>query len=123
MFELKIKGEFSSAHLLREYDGKCKNLHGHNWKVEIEVFKEELDAIGMVADFGLLKSKMNEILDIVDHQCLNDLDHFKKVNPTSENIAKYIYAQYSKVIDPIKVKSVSVWESDSSCVKYYEESA
>ncbi|HBG62360.1 MAG: 6-carboxytetrahydropterin synthase QueD [Omnitrophica WOR_2 bacterium RIFOXYB2_FULL_38_16] len=122
MFELKIKGEFSSAHLLREYDGKCKNLHGHNWKVDIEVYKKELDPIGMVADFGFLKSKMNEVLEILDHRFLNDLDYFKQSNPTSENIAKYIYAEYAKVIDPIKVKSVSVWESDSACVKYYEDS-
>lgn len=123
MFELKIKGEFSSAHLLREYDGKCKNLHGHNWKVEIKVCKQELDPIGMVADFGLLKAKMNEVLEVLDHKCLNELDYFKEANPTSENIAKYIYVEYSKVIDPIKVKSVSVWESDGSCVKYYQDSA
>lgn len=122
MFELKIKGEFSSAHFLRQYEGKCKNLHGHNWKVEIVVCKEGLDSIGMVADFGLLKAKMNEVLDVLDHKCLNDLDHFQEVNTTSENIAKYIYEEYCRIIGPIQVKSVSVWESDSSCVKYYKDS-
>jgi len=110
---------FEAAHKL-EWHEKCKNLHGHNWKVEIVVYKEDLDSIGMVADFGLLKSKMNEVLDILDHKCLNELEYFEGLNPTSENIAKYIYLQYTKVIDPIKVKSVSVWESDSSCVKYYQ---
>ena len=115
---MAIKGEFSSAHYLRGYKGKCKNLHGHNWKVEIIIIADELDEIGMVADFGFLKSKMNGILEITDHVCLNDLEYFEEINPTSENIAKYLFDEYVKVIKPFKVKSVQVWESENSSVRF-----
>src|SRR5665648_546420 len=91
MYNLKVQGTFSSAHNLRGYKGKCEDLHGHNWIVEVVISSAQLDDIGMVLDFKYLKKKLNVILEQMDHKYLNKLVYFKKINPTSENIAKYIY--------------------------------
>lgn len=121
MFELSIKGDIASAHFLRGYEGKCKNLHGHTWHIEVYMASERLDDIGMVADFIDLKEKLRGFLVHIDHVCLNDLDYFKEINPTTENIAKYIYENFQKEIDPLKINKVRVWESDSASVTYYEQ--
>ena len=120
MFELSIKGDFSSAHFLRQYEGKCQHLHGHNWKLEVFVASTELNGSGMVADFGELKKQLKIVLAHLDHVCLNEIDFFKDNNPTAENIAKYIYDEFSKVIEPLKVSKVRVWETDNNSVTYYE---
>jgi len=120
MFEIAIKGDIASAHYLRKYEGKCKNLHGHTWNVEVVMISEELDEIGMVADFRVLKKQLKEFLMTIDHVCLNDLPYFQEVNPTTENIAKYIYTHFAETVTPLKIKSVQVWESDTSSVLYYE---
>lgn len=116
MFSIKIEAYFSSAHNLRGYKGKCEELHGHNWKVEITAAREELDKIGMVLDFKNLKSGLNEVLEKLDHKYLNKVPYFKKVNPTSENIAKYIYGSLKSRI--AEVISVTVWENNTSCATY-----
>ena len=118
MYSIKVEGDFSSAHNLREYKGRCEDLHGHNWKVEVVVEKETLDKLGMVMDFKTLKKRLNALLDKMDHKYLNDIAYFKKVNPTSENIAKYIYDCLKPKISGLK--SVTVWESDTSSAIYYE---
>ena len=120
MFELSIKGDIAAAHFLRGYEGPCKNLHGHTWKIEVTCISSQLDSIGMVADFAMLKKHLREFLHRLDHVCLNDLDYFKEHNPTTENIARYIYANFAKEISPLKLKQVQVWESDSSSITYYE---
>ena len=120
MFELSIKDHIASAHFLRGYEGRCKDLHGHTWKIEVVIAGNQLDAIGMVADFAVLKKQLKEFLTAIDHVCLNDLPYFKEVNPTTENIAMYIYTHFEKDIDPLKIKTVQVWESDSASVVYYE---
>jgi len=116
MYSLKVEGSFSSAHNLRGYKGKCEDLHGHNWRVEITVKSGELDKIGMVLDFKFLKKKLNACLERMDHKYLNKLDFFKKVNPTSENIAEYIYKKLKLKI-PL-LDSVTVWENSTSCATY-----
>ena len=120
MFEICVKGKIAAAHFLRGYEGKCKNLHGHTWKVEVFLSSQKLDAIGMVADFAVLKKQLKEFLMSVDHLCLNDLAFFKDVNPTTENIAKYVYENFSKVVLPLKVTKVGVWESDTAGVVYFD---
>lgn len=120
MFELSIKGDIASAHFLRGYQGKCKDLHGHTWKIEVVIVNNQLNEIGMVADFAVLKKQLKEFLMAIDHVCLNDLPFFQEVNPTTENIAKYIYTHFCKVIDPLRIKTVRVWESDSASIVYYE---
>ena len=118
MYSLKVEVTFSSAHNLRGYKGKCEELHGHNWKVEVVISKNKLDKAGMVMDFKDIKRKLNNILEKLDHKYLNNITYFKKVNPTSENIAKYIFDQAKR--DNLKLKSVNVWEN-ATCSAIYEE--
>jgi len=118
MHSLKVQGTFSSAHNLRGYKGKCEDLHGHNWAVEIAVKSAQLDAIGMVLDFKYLKKKLNTCLEQMDHQYLNKLAYFKKINPTSENIAKYIYKKLKPQISLLSC--VTVWENSTSSATYEE---
>ncbi|MBI4335881.1 MAG: 6-carboxytetrahydropterin synthase QueD [Candidatus Omnitrophica bacterium] len=118
MYEVRIISDFSAAHMLRHYKGKCENMHGHNWKVEVSLSSGKLDRLGMVVDFKSLKKTVGLILEKLDHKNLNDLSYFKKANPTSENIAKYIY-------DRIKdrgagPRTVTVWESETACATYGE---
>ena len=120
MFELTVRSEFSSAHFLRDYDGKCRNLHGHTYKVAVTVAGEKLNDIGVMADFVELKKHLEAVLKPLDHACLNDLGHFKKHNPTAENIAKYIFDEYRKLNAPVKIVKVQVWESDRADVVYFE---
>ena len=125
MYSVKVEGDFSSAHNLREYKGKCEELHGHNWKVEVVVSSETLDKTGLLVDFTVLKKQLNDVLAPLDHKHLNQIEYFKKVNPTSENIAKYIYtkliADSSQLIGSnVRIKSVTVWESEKSCAIYEE---
>ncbi len=118
MYNLTVKSEFSSAHRLRGYQGKCESLHGHNWRVEVVVSGKTLDNLGMVYDFKELKERLNNILKDLDHSYLNDLAYFKKKNPTSENIAKYIFDRFNSSRQKFKLEKVIVFESDSSCATY-----
>ncbi|MBF0522538.1 MAG: 6-carboxytetrahydropterin synthase QueD [Candidatus Omnitrophica bacterium] len=120
MYELVIKDHIAAAHFLREYKGKCESLHGHTYHVEVVIAAQILNNLGMVADFTELKKKLNEFLSGLDHVCLNELEFFKANNPTTENLARYIYDEYAKIISPLKVSRVRVWESDSSSVIYYK---
>ena len=115
MFEIEVFSNFSSAHRLRGYKGKCENVHGHNWKVGVSVSSGKLNQIGIVADFRDVKKYLMAILEKLDHKDLNELSYFKKINPTSENIAKFIYDQLKK---KLPVSSVSVWEADDSKATY-----
>ena len=118
MYSIKVEAGFSAAHNLRGYKGKCEELHGHNWKVEVVVVSPFLDKIGMVMDFKELKSKVYAVLEKLDHTYLNKIPYFKKINPTSEHMAKYIFTSLkSKLPD---LKSVTVWESENSAATYYE---
>ena len=110
----------ASAHFLRGYEGKCKNLHGHTWKVEVYIQNDKLDKIGMVADFAVLKKELREFLMTMDHICFNDLEYFKKHNPTTEHIAQYIYVHFGKIVAPLKLSKVTVWESEVCGVTYFE---
>lgn len=120
MFELSIIGDIAAAHFLRGYDGPCEDLHGHTWKVQVTVVSEKVNAIGLVVDFRELKDLLKESLSALDHGSLNDLPAFKKDNPSTENLARYIYQEFSKRCQPLKLTKVRVWESDTSSVTYYE---
>ncbi len=116
MYEIKIIDEFSGAHNLRNYKGKCEALHGHNWKVEVMLESGTLDSQGMVMDFKKLKDKLKNILLHLDHKYLNDIAYFKKKNPTSENVAHFIHKKLSQILNK-KIK-VSVWETRTSCASF-----
>ncbi|CAN2042329.1 putative 6-carboxy-5,6,7,8-tetrahydropterin synthase [Candidatus Magnetomoraceae bacterium gMMP-15] len=121
MYELKITTHFSAAHQLRMMKTKCENLHGHNWKIEVYVQGNDLDNVGLVIDFGVLKKHVASILDNLDHKFLNELDYFKDKNPSSENIAHYIAERVdaSLNIKGVRVSRVSAWESEDACATYY----
>ncbi len=121
MFEIDIQREFAAAHNLRGYNGNCSSLHGHNWVVQAFVQAEDLDEIGIAIDFRSLKKEIDEILDELDHVCLNDLDAFKEINPTSEHLAKYIYEKLSKRFNSenVNVSKVRVCESQGSGATYF----
>ena len=118
MYEIEVFLNFSAAHRLRKYKGKCENVHGHNWKVGVALSSEKLNEIGIVADFREVKKAVRGVLRELDHTDLNTLKYFKKDNPTSENLARHIYEQLKK--KKIKPLYVSVWEADDSKATYRE---
>ena len=122
MYELSVELEFSAAHHLRDYPGKCSRLHGHNYRVEVSVAGAELDKNGMLLDFGRLRELCREAVAEFDHSLLNDHPFFQQENPTSENIARYIYGQITQMLahTPVAVASVRVWESATSSATYTE---
>jgi 6-pyruvoyltetrahydropterin/6-carboxytetrahydropterin synthase len=122
MYEILVKGDFSSAHNLRGYKGKCEELHGHNWKVEARFEKETLNNIGISVDFTELKARLKGVLRKLDHTHLNKIGIFKTENPSAENLARYIYLKLKSSVKEkdLSLKSVSVWESETSCAAYYE---
>jgi 6-pyruvoyltetrahydropterin/6-carboxytetrahydropterin synthase len=118
MYRLRIESHFDAAHKLDGYEGKCARLHGHTWKVEVFVTGENLNIVGMLMDFELLKEKVNEIVGKFDHNFLND---FKEIgNPTSENLARYIFKNLKSLPKNVKLEKVRVWESPTSWCEYYE---
>ena len=125
MYELKIITEFSAAHNLRNFRGKCEALHGHNWKVEVVVSGRDLDESGVVLDFAEVKAATSEIMSEIDHRYLNDLPFFIENNPSSENIARYIFRRLQEKIDNdrVRIKRVTAWESQDACATYLGELA
>lgn len=123
MYKITVKSHFSAAHRLRGYRGKCENLHGHNWMVKAVVAAIDLNKIGIIMDFQELKEILNEVLKLLDHKYLNELHPFKKVNPTSENIAKFIYDKLNSKIknQDIKLVSVDIGETGTSYATYQKE--
>ena len=119
MFEVKIETSFSAAHHLLNYKGNCENQHGHNWKVEVFVRGETLDKSNILVDFKVLKQEVNEIMELLDHKDINELEEFKGESPSSEFIAKFIFEQVRDVFPT--VSKVSVWETPTSCASYFEE--
>lgn len=123
MYRLMIESNFASAHQLRNYRGKCENLHGHNWKVQVFVDAERLNEIEIAIDFHELKKMTNEILSELDHKFINDIFPFTEKNPSSENIARWIYESLRDRLNSyenIKISAVTVWESDTASATYFE---
>ena len=125
MFEVTVDAGFSSGHYLRNYHGKCENPHGHNYKVRVTLIGKELDASGMLLDFKMLKEVMRPVIDRIDHQMLNDLEPFTILNPSAENLARYIYQQtnvqlFEMSAGRVQVKDCTVWETDTTTATYYE---
>lgn len=121
MYELSIETQFAAAHQLRGYKGQCENMHGHNWRVQVSISSEKLNDIGIVIDFNDLKKITNEVISALDHSYLNEVFPFTEINPSSENIAKWIFESLKKRLeDSVKVNSITVWESENSSATYYE---
>lgn len=119
MYRVRVIDSFSSAHNLRNYEGNCERLHGHNWKIEVYLQSDKLDKVGMLIDFKILKKELKEILDKIDHIYLNEHPYFNEINPTSENMAKFLFEQLKEKFGTMMHK-VLVWESDNSVAEYFE---
>lgn len=122
MYQLMVKSNFSAAHQLREYEGKCEMLHGHNFEVQLMVGANQLNSIGLAIDFRELKNILNETIDTLDHSFLNEHPEFKTENPSSENLARYIFKKVKNKIGSkeIKVEWVRVWESKDAYAQFIE---
>lgn len=123
MYELMIEKHFSSAHQLRGYKGRCEKLHGHNWKIQVYVLAEKLNEIDIAIDFHEIKRLTEEVLTPLDHGYLNEIFPFTEKNPSSENIAKWIYDSLKKKLnnDNVSLSAVTVWESEHASATYFEE--
>ncbi|MBT3346992.1 MAG: 6-carboxytetrahydropterin synthase QueD [Thiotrichales bacterium] len=125
-FKLQVVSDFAAAHSLRDYPGDCQKLHGHNWKVEVEVVASELDDLGMAVDFKKIKQITKEATDRLDHSYLNELDPFNRINPTAENIARTLFKDIGKKLDSAKINStaqierVTIWETERASASYSE---
>ena len=123
MYELSIEVGFAAAHQLRGYKGKCENLHGHNWRVQVSVSAERLNELDIAIDFHDLKKIAQEVVAPLDHAFLNDVFPFTEKNPSSENIAKWIFDSLKKKINNgnLRTAAVTVWESENASASYYED--
>ncbi len=121
-YTVTIETEFSAAHIIRGYNGPCSELHGHNWKATVEAMTEGLDNIGMSVDFYVLQKKTEDIVAKFDHHNINGIPPFdKELNPTSENIARYIYQELKKTLPAdVKLSFVAISETGQYTAKYSE---
>ena len=122
MFEATIEETFAAGHALRNYRGKCENVHGHNYRAQVALRGAELDALGLLVDFVELKRVVHAVLDRMDHQWLNDFPPFDTLNPSAENMAKYIYDEVSAGLqtkEGVRVASVRLWETDTASAAYF----
>jgi 6-pyruvoyltetrahydropterin/6-carboxytetrahydropterin synthase len=122
MYEVSVDQDFAAAHNLRNYKGKCEDLHGHNYKVRVFMAGEKLDDSGLLYDFVHLKQVIHAVIRPLDHKYLNELPPFDKLNPSAENIARYIYDEAVKQLRPAAngaaISRVIVWETETSAATY-----
>lgn len=121
MFEVTIEQTFAAGHALRNYRGKCENVHGHNYRCQVTMEGDQLDRVGLLMDFVELKKSVQSVIDRLDHQWLNDFPPFDVLNPSAENMAKYIYDEVLKSIATppgVRLESVRLWETDTSYAVY-----
>jgi len=114
MFEVSVEETFAAGHALRHYRGKCENVHGHNYRVQVTVEGAELNPAGLLVDFTDLKRLIRAIVARLDHQFLNDLAPFDAINPSAENMARYFYEELSRGLDAsgARIREVRIWETD-----------
>ncbi|MFP4273304.1 MAG: 6-carboxytetrahydropterin synthase QueD [Halothiobacillaceae bacterium] len=121
-YSLRVETDFAAAHSLRGYDGNCARLHGHNWKVEVEMTGEKLDEVGMLVDFKIMKQAAREVAGRLDHLYLNEVPPFDGINPTAENIAAWFFEQVGALLNrpTARVTAVTIWETERAAVTYRE---
>jgi 6-pyruvoyltetrahydropterin/6-carboxytetrahydropterin synthase len=122
MFEVCVEQTFAAGHALRNYKGKCENVHGHNFRVQVKIDGERLDDTGMLVDFIDVKNLMRGVIDRLDHQFLNEIPPFDVKNPSAENIAEYFHDRMTTGLAtapvPVRVREVTVWETDIQSATY-----
>jgi 6-pyruvoyltetrahydropterin/6-carboxytetrahydropterin synthase len=123
MFEVAVEKTFAAGHSLRNYKGKCENVHGHNYRVRVTIEGDTLSSNGLLVDFVDIKKQLVEIIDRLDHQFINDVEPFTVLNPSAENLAKYFYDELSGKLNnhsevPVRIAEVRIWETDTSIAAY-----
>jgi 6-pyruvoyltetrahydropterin/6-carboxytetrahydropterin synthase len=121
MYEVSVEQTFAAGHALRNYKGKCENVHGHNFKVRVVIEGEQLDETGLLVDFLDVKAAMQAIVDRLDHVFLNEVAPFDVKNPSAENIAEYFYTEMARTLKasvPVRVREVKVWETEIQSATY-----
>ena len=124
MFEVTVEQTFAAGHALRHYKGKCENVHGHNYRVQVTVEGERLNSIGLLVDFVELKRVVRQVMERLDHQFINDLEPFTEIIPSAENMAKYFYENVHSGLNlsesevPVRIAQVKIWETDTSIAVY-----
>jgi 6-pyruvoyltetrahydropterin/6-carboxytetrahydropterin synthase len=126
VYEVTVDDTFAAGHYLRNYKGKCENPHGHNYKVRVTLAGRELDKAGLLLDFKDLREVMKHVIDRLDHQMINDIEPFKVLNPSAENLAKYFFDETNVRLKNVTngrvfVKDVTIYETDTTTAKYSEE--
>jgi len=123
MYRLSVLDDFSAAHQLPGTGGDCERLHGHNWKVQVQVYSETLNQHGMVIDFKDLKALTKEVLKELDHRFLNELSYFQTLPPTAENLARHIFQRIASALPPgnVRLQRICIWESETSFASYEED--
>jgi len=120
MFEIAVEYTFAAGHALRGYKGKCENVHGHNYKVQVIVGGEQLNSAGLLMDFVDLRGAIKGLVERLDHHFLNDLKPFDDLNPSAENLAKYFFDELDPQVRErgLRVQAVKVWETDTTSATY-----
>ena len=119
MYEIAVEDTFDAAHYLRNYQGSCERLHGHTYKVQLVLRSAELDETGIAADFREVKTALREAVAALDHQCLNDLVPFAEINPSAENLARYLFDSLRPALS-VSLHRVTVWETPTTSATYFE---
>ncbi|PYV25610.1 MAG: 6-carboxytetrahydropterin synthase QueD [Acidobacteria bacterium] len=120
MYEVSVEYTFAAGHALRNYKGKCENVHGHNYKVRVTIGGKELNSTGLLVDFVDVRDAIKALVDRLDHRFLNDLPPFDRINPSAENIAKYFCENLEPQVhgQGLRVEAVTVWETDITSATY-----
>ncbi len=124
MFEIFVEETFAAGHALRNYRGKCENVHGHNYKVRVTIEGEAVDDAGLLVDFHDVKRVLRASIEKLDHMFLNDVAPFDKINPSAENMAHHFYREMAQGLggggrpNPVRVAEVTVWETDTAAATY-----
>jgi len=123
MYQVCVTREFCSAHFLRNYQGKCANLHGHNWKIEVAFQSKNLNTNGIMVDFLDIGSALDKLLEIIDHKNINDIPPFDQINPTSENLARWFFDEIKqRMTDAAPAPHcIKIWETPDAYASYMED--
>jgi len=123
MYEISVVTGFSAAHSLRDYEGECAKVHGHNWQVRVTVCADEPGANGIAIDFRDLRRLTNEVVARLDHTHINEVEPFDKINPTSENIARWLCDELRAKLSTtgVRLARIDVQENENSCVSYFPD--
>jgi 6-pyruvoyltetrahydropterin/6-carboxytetrahydropterin synthase len=123
MFVVTVQAHYDSAHFLRHYQGKCERLHGHRYVVEVALAREELDVAGIAFDFVDVKRELRELAEYLDHQNLNDLPPFDRIEPSAEEQARWFHGELKRKLPQVMggaLVYVKVWETPTQWALYSE---